>query len=294
METEKSTLRETVDRGVSVIPFYTYNHLWSNYTLYLHWHNEFEIIYVEEGSVVYTIDTVPIKVSQGQCIIINCGQLHSAHSEDNKICRHSVLLFDLNFLNSAGSDVCQSSYLTPMIKGTYRLPMIIDETSNWGQSVIKEVKEALEISSEKSFGWELGIKASLYKIISILARENKFLINENTTVSALNNKIDVIKRSINYIQNNYTKRIYIEDLAEEVNMNPQYFCRFFKTNTGKTPVDFINQYRIEEASKLLQTEDKKISDICYETGFDNFSYFIKKFKKYKGSTPYKYKKSTLL
>lgn len=288
MDIEKNSLRETVDRGVSIIPFYTYHHNWNDYTLYLHWHNEFEIIYVEKGSVIYTIDTIPIEVFEGQCIIINSGQLHSAHSVSNESCQHYALLFDLNFLSSAGGDVCQSSYISPLLNGSYRLPLMVDETSKWGQSIIKEIKETIEIYSDKVFGWEIGIKASLYKILSIVAMENKFALRENASASSLNNKIDIVKKIVSYIQDNYTKKIYIEDLAKVVNMNTQYLCRFFKSNTGKTLVDFINQYRINEAVKLIMMEDKNISDICFQVGFDNFSYFIKKFKEYKNCTPSKY------
>lgn len=293
METEKNTLRETVDRGNSLIPFYSYNQNWNNFALYLHWHNEFEIIYVEKGSIIYTIDTVSTKVSKGQAIIINSGQLHSAHTINGEGSLHHALLFDLNFLNSAINDPCQNNYIEPLLNGNFRFPLVIDEDCIWGRKVIEEIKEILSIFSEKQFGWEIGIKASLYKILSVIARENKFVVNEISSASSLNYKIRIIKNTINYIQNKYTEKMYIEDLAKEANMNPQYFCRFFKANTGKTIVDFINQYRIEQATKLLKNGDKKISDICFEVGFDNFSYFIKKFKEYENVTPNQYKKQLL-
>lgn len=136
---------------------------------------------------------------------------------------------------------------------------------------------------------ELSIKASLLKIISIIAANNKFTIEDTMLASTKNYKIDVIKKIINYIHNNYNKKIYIDELSKEANMNTQYFCRFFKSLTGKTPIDYINYYRIDQAAKILKTEDKKILYICYEVGFDNFSYFIRKFKEYKKCTPSKFK-----
>lgn len=290
MYTEKSTLRETVDRGISLIPIYAYRHHWKDYTLYLHWHNEFELIYVEKGSVVYTIDTVPIKVTEGQCIIINAGQLHTANTINNELCIHRALLFDLNFLKSSNWDPCQVSIINPLLNGNLKFPLKIDAASDWGRNVIEEVTKALEIYEGKYIGWEIGIKASLYKILFYIAKEEKFTRLENNLRATLNNKIDIIKSTINYIQNNYSGKIYIDNLAKEVNMNPQYFCRFFKANTGKTPIDFINQFRIEEAAKLIRLDNNKISEIYFEVGFDNFSYFIKKFKEYKNCTPSEYKK----
>lgn len=290
MYTEKNTLRESIDRGNATIPFYIYHNSWSKYKLYLHWHNEFEIIYVEDGSLVFTVDTIPIEISSGQCIIINSGQLHSAHCLNNKLSLHHTLLFDLNFLSGVSFDYCQKTYIAPLLNSQYRFPLIIDINSKWGIDIIKKIKEAIEIYEEKELGFEMGIKACLYKVISIIAKENKFIKDETVTSSSINYKINVIKKSLNYIQNNYTEKIYIKDLANEVNMNPQYFCRFFKINIGKTPVDYINQFRIEQASKIIKMEDKNISDIFFEFGFDNLSYFIKKFKQYKHCTPSKYKK----
>lgn len=292
MYTEKNTLRETVDRGNSLIPCYVYHHHWNNYNLYLHWHNELEIIYIEKGSLIFTVDTTPINISDGQCIIINSGQLHSAHCIDNMTAHLHALLFHPNFLSSMTSDFCQNTFIEPLINGHYRLPVVIDEKSAWGSAVINEIREATRIYDKKEFGFELGIKASLFKIIFLIARENKLSIGE-TIASSVNYKINTIKKTLDYIERNYTKKIYIEDLAKEVSMNPQYFCRFFKTNVGKTPVDFINQYRIEQATNLIKLKDKKISDICFEVGFENFSYFIKKFKLYKNCTPSKYKQILL-
>ena len=289
MYIEKNTLRESIDRGNTTIPFYIYNNSWDNYRLSLHWHNEFEIIYVEDGSLVFAVDTIPIEISAGQCIMINSGQLHSAHCINNELSLHHTLLFDLNFLSSGSLDYCQKTYIAPLINGQYKFPSIINENSNWGIDIIKEVKEAIQIYAVKELGFEIGIKACLYKIIFITAKENKFIKDETVTSSSISYKKNVIKKCLNYIQNNYTKKIYIKNLADAVNMNPQYFCRFFKINIGKTPVDYINQFRIEQASKIIKMEDKNISDIYFEVGFDNFSYFIKKFKQYKHCTPSKYK-----
>lgn len=286
---EKNTLREIVDRGSSNIPFYVYTELCSNYTLYLHWHNEIEMIYVEKGTVVYNVENIPLRVSGGQCIIINSGQLHSGQSINSEACLYHAVLVDLNFLKGPEEDYCQKKYISPLINGELKLPQIIDENTSWGRNTLREVKEVIELYGHKTPGWEMGIKASLYKMLAQLAMEDKLLENRISEESHLSYKIGIIKKSIDYIQNNYKNKIYISDLAGEVNMNSQYFCRFFKKNTGKTPVDFINQFRIEQAAKSIAEENKKISDICFESGFDNFSYFIKKFKEYKNCTPYKYK-----
>jgi AraC-like DNA-binding protein len=135
-----------------------------------------------------------------------------------------------------------------------------------------------------------AIFLSVFVVVAVITFcVNRFIIKENLLISRGSYKIKLIKKVINYIHLNYYKKIYIEDLAKEINMNREYFCRFFKSIMGRTPVEYINYYRIEQAAKLLSTRDEKILDISLQVGFENFSYFIKKFKEYKKCTPSRFK-----
>lgn len=74
-------------------------------------------------------------------------------------------------------------------------------------------------------------------------------------------------------------------------MSPKYFCRIFRTVIHRTPIDYLNYYRIEKACYLLETEDLSITEVAYHCGFNDSSYFIRCFKKYKQITPTKYLKN---
>lgn len=288
-------LKEKTIHGSSMFPLNVYSHIDTkgNYSVYHHWHNEIEIIYVEEGSLLFNIDMQPIKITAGQCVFINSEQLHSAYSLDNKPSIHHAIVFDLNILNSSIYDYCQNKYIDPLLNKSLSFPLFLELNSICGNKALCEVLEIIDIYHKKNLGWELGIKASLLKIIANLAQEDKFLKDNTTLLIPKDYKVQLIKKVLNYIHNNYKKKIYIDKLADQANMNPQYFCRFFKSVTGKTPVNYINHYRIEQAAKLLQTKDVKITEICFNVGFNNFSYFIKKFKEYKNYTPSHYKKTTI-
>lgn len=65
-------------------------------------------------------------------------------------------------------------------------------------------------------------------------------------------------------------------------MSPTYFCRYFHQEMGKTPFAFLNEYRIKKAAILLDDSSLSVSDIAINCGFDNISYFIRKFKEYQG------------
>ena len=74
-------------------------------------------------------------------------------------------------------------------------------------------------------------------------------------------------------------------------MNEKYLCRFFKDYTSRTPIDYINNLRIEAACHELTSGDMTITEAAIECGFNDISYFSKMFKKYKGITPREYSKA---
>jgi AraC-like DNA-binding protein len=84
---------------------------------------------------------------------------------------------------------------------------------------------------------------------------------------------------------NFGRRITLEEVAEVANMNKASFCRYFKQHTRKRYIDFLNEYRINQATKLLLSKDKPIAQICFEVGFNNLSNFNRTFKQITGKTP---------
>ena len=82
-------------------------------------------------------------------------------------------------------------------------------------------------------------------------------------------------------------------MADVAGMNPKYFCRIFKAITHQSPMEYVIFYRIEQAANLLSTTDLPITEIAMECGFNDCSYFIRKFKNLKHTTPYKYRSKNL-
>ena len=97
-------------------------------------------------------------------------------------------------------------------------------------------------------------------------------------------------RSINrFIEENHQRKIDAEEVAALVNLSLSAFCRYFKKMTRLTFTEFLNQYRINQAKKLL-LQDKNVTEACYESGFASLSYFNRTFKKVTGDNPLHFKK----
>ena len=101
-----------------------------------------------------------------------------------------------------------------------------------------------------------------------------------------NNRMNTI---YNYVQKNFQHPITLEEIAELANMTVPSFCRFFKRKAGKNFTRFVNEYRLVHASKLLSEETTSITEICLESGFNNFSHFNKAFKLFTGKSPSAYR-----
>ena len=121
------------------------------------------------------------------------------------------------------------------------------------------------------------------------------LSKASPTVSTAQNtyrKNAQIKKVLTKIKNEYSTQLTLEDLAKEAQLNPQYFCKAFKNVTGKTPIDYLNYYRIESAAEELSASYKSVTDIALSCGFNDLSYFNRLFKRQKNMTPTAYRKKS--
>lgn len=134
----------------------------------------------------------------------------------------------------------------------------------------------------------------LLSLFQILATSNEYIkLNARSiTNRSLIKDTDRILKIYKHVDENYKEKINTEDIANKVHLSVPAFCRYFKKTTKLTYTDFVNQYRITIAKKLLM-QDLNVSEACYNSGFENLSYFNRAFKKITGENPSTYKKRIL-
>jgi AraC-like DNA-binding protein len=93
------------------------------------------------------------------------------------------------------------------------------------------------------------------------------------------------KSILNYTYQNYDEHISIEDVARIANLTKESFCRYFKTRSNKTYVEFLTEYRINKACQMINAGENSIKEIAYSCGFDSLSNFYYQFKKITKSNP---------
>lgn len=123
----------------------------------------------------------------------------------------------------------------------------------------------------------------LYLLFGTILAEH--LYEENAENKISNEHLTSIKNVLAFIAENYPNRVTLDEMAKIAGMNSRYFCRYFRSMTERTPIDYLNYYRIECACEMLSTRNISIKETAISCGFNDESYFIKTFHKYKGVTP---------
>lgn len=257
-----------------------------------HWHDELELLFVTEGKAKFQLETSYYEVHAGQALFINSGEIHAGYPLNNSPCNFCAVVFHHNLLFSNAFDAVQSKYIEPLLKRQYSYPCHILGQEPWQHKILSQLALLIEQCQLKPFAYELFAKGLLYTILSLII-SNSTLQLSSDSLAGTTYKTTRLKKVLNYIQMNYSRRITISELAILINMSEGHFCRFFKSMVHKTPIEYINYYRITKASSLLQDTSKKVLEIAIETGFDNLSYFIITFKSHMNCTPNQYRKQII-
>lgn len=140
----------------------------------------------------------------------------------------------------------------------------------------------------------LEIKARLLRLAANLSESDTYTVGEfceRSTKPVGTRNISKIERMAKYIAQNYTEQIYISDIAQEVGLHPDYAADLFRKTFGVTVNNFVIQYRVQHAQRMLVTTSEKILDVAFASGFNSLSRFNASFKRYCGCTPRQYRVS---
>lgn len=282
--------RETQERGTAEFPleyhFVDENH--PRYEMMYHWHSEYEIIYIIKGEINLILDGNECLAKAGDVVFVGDRVCHGGHPSE---CEYVCLVFDLHAFNSGNNLI--TKHIDKLLNHEIRIQRLIPREQ---AQVTDIVKDMVGTVAEKKAGYEICVYGLLYQVIGAALSEGLYTARKNvgTKREGTSNHRGriLIKKVITYIEEHYTEPITLSELSGIANMSNKYFCTFFYNYTHRTPIDYVNHYRIECACEQLRNTDKSVIDIAYDTGFNDASYFTKAFKKYVGATPLNYRKSS--
>jgi len=247
-----------------------------------HFHPELELVYVKNGGGKRHIGNHISYFKNSQLLLIGSNLPHMGFTDRLTINGSETIVqmkpdfLGKDFLNLPETDAIHKLF----------------ERAKSGLLFNPQVKKEVGPKITKLINLQ-GIERLLtfIDILNELAiTENYTLLNaQDFAVEVYQQDNDRVDQIFKYISKNFKSHISLEAIASEVNMTAPSFCRYLKKTTGKTFTVLVNEYRIVHASKLLAEKPTSITDICYESGFNNFSHFNKIFKKNTGWSPSNYR-----
>ena len=250
------------------------------YRMPMHWHKETEIIRVISGSIRIYLDEGEQLLEAGDLLTIGGSVIHGGEPEK---CVYECIVFDPMALLPP-IESCRNS-LRPLLRHSLFL-------KNGSIEADPRFREAVErffsLAAGDFRGREIEMLAAAAHFLDCqlknIGEAQLHTVSERTW-----QKAEQLKPALEYIEQHYGQHISLETLARLTGFSPKYFCRYFRTIVHRSPIDYLNYYRIECATHFLSSSDMNVAEVAVHCGFADSSAFIKQFRKYKGTTPKQYK-----
>ncbi|MEG0770133.1 MAG: AraC family transcriptional regulator [Ruthenibacterium sp.] len=247
------------------------------YLMPFHWHMEYELILVLSGTFTLSLGTVTRELQAGDAALIPDGILHGGTPHE---CVYECVVFDFaRFLQeNAIGRMAQGGVLNAAAQQQHFFKK--------GCPACRVIDALFEAMEKEQPGYEFSTTGLLWQLMGILVQQTAQSL---PPPPVRDKRTEQMKQALRRIRRDYAEPLSLDELAQEADMTPKYFCRAFRQITGRTPIDYLNYYRVECAGELLCVTDESITEIALSCGFNDLSYFARAFRRYKGVSAQKYR-----
>jgi len=259
--------------------FLVYDRIKEDFNFPLHFHPEYELNFIHKGNGVRRVIGDHIEeINDYELVLVgsnlpHCWEIHNCNNKEI----HEVTIHihqDLLDENLLSRRVFKS--IRDMLNRSLHGILFSEKT-------IREIMpRLLELSKTTGIDYFLEFISILHDLS--ISRNQKLLSTSFSNFKDFENS-DKIKKVHEFVQDNFQRKISLDEISNLINMTPVSFNRFIKKRTGKTFVSFVNNTRVSYAGRLLLETDLSIGEIAYKCGFNNLANFNRMFKKLKNNTP---------
>lgn len=248
----------------------------------VHWHNEFEMIYIVQGNLDISISEQLYHGNAGDMYFVNAKELHFMGSADRNVAYYTML-FPLEFISLQTDDALETELMRPLRNGILQFPhQLPDNTNKENLSAI--LNKIISVNPCFDFPSQIRTRAFLLELIAEL-KQTKNFFKENYGVS------NTFQRELlAFIHGHFMESLSLATLASRFHLSEKYLSRYFKEHFHISFIQYLNHLRLTHAKKLLEISELSITEIALSCGFSSDSYFIRIFKKTYGISPLKYRR----
>lgn len=252
------------------------------YCVPMHWHSEFEINFIREGSAEFICGDEKFTSAKGDIIITQPNVLHSIYPCANTDQVYDTLVFSSEIFGSSQSDRYINECIRPLTDGSMRISAHITPEHHYYAELAVTAENIFSCAKGDTPQLDMLMRSELIKLFWLLETEAK--------QSGFNGKSDsVIRPALEYIAEHYSENITVAHLAECVHLSESYFMNRFRKQVGLSAVEYISHFRIDTACRELIGTKKSVLEIAFDCGFRNISNFNRQFRKITGCSPSEYR-----
>ncbi|KAA6438314.1 AraC family transcriptional regulator [Dyadobacter flavalbus] len=255
-----------------------------------HYHPEIELVHFHKGSGTQFVGDHIKRFFPNEIVLVGSNLPHywrfDTDVDQDETCSSlvsSVVHFMPDFWGQKFLDLTENKPIKSVLEKAARGLLL---TGSLKEKVAGEIESLNHAEGPERIMVLMKILNAIYHseeftVLSSVGYQNMLLDSEN----------DRINDIYEFTFNNFNKKIYLDQVASISGLVPNSFCRYFKSRTGKTYLQFLTEIRVGHACKLLMNDNINIKEVCYESGFLNFSCFHRRFKEITGQSPQHYRVS---
>lgn len=247
-----------------------------------HWHEAVEFCYVLSGSVKVSTAGQSRVFQKGEGLFLNSNVLMSMTEGDD--CILDSHLFHPVFLSGHFKSVFETKYLNPVIQNRSLDMLPIPGETPVQRQLLQKLRQLSRLQENQDV--ELQTRNLVSEIWLLLLEELK-----HTEIKAVPGKNqDRILTMLAFLQENYARKLTLQDIAQAGAVSTRECLRCFQNSIHQSPIEYLTEYRIQAAAKLLESTELSVTEISMRTGWGSGSYFTKTFREIRGKTPNAYRK----
>lgn len=251
-----------------------------------HWHDDLECIHIQDGVMGYSVNGRELVLHAGDSLIVNSRQMHFGHDERKQDCRFLCLLFHPSLFT--GCEALLQQDVSPALGHPDFPYWKLDRDSSLGEAAAEIFMRAAALKDTAQTGYELEIIGLLHILWGKLIRQ---IDGPLPAPGSPHTELDLQKDMVSYIYQNYSRKLTLDEIAASGRVSRSKCCQIFRRYLQRSPIDFLNDYRLKVSCHLLRTTALSVTEIALSCGINHPSYFSKMFVENFGCTPKQYRKN---
>ena len=251
-----------------------------------HWHKTIELFYMEAGTLEYSTPKGRYIFPAGSGGMVNSNILHMTKPQaENAKTIQLLHIFDTSFISGEHGNRIKQKYMIPIISAPQLEIIALYPDNPLQEKVLTLIQNAFYLS-DLEFGYEIKLREILSEIWLLIFEVSNPVLKEKRKYDKTNDKV---KLMMVYIHEHYAEKITISELAAAAFLSERECFRVFHDYLHMTPVEYMKNYRLQTACRMLAKGQEPVTSISYACGLGSNSYFGKVFREYMGCTPTEYR-----